>query len=65
MVIGRRSQGHSAKRKDGQNLLRPEDRCREATVQQTANTTGMAHTSGNDRRERSHSVGVTTAWAEP
>ena len=33
--------------------------------QQTANTTGMAHTSGNDRRELSHSVGVTTARAEP
>ena len=65
MVIGRRSQGHSAKRKSSQSPYRPEDRCREATAQQTANTTGMAHTSGNDRRERSHSVGVTTARAEP
>ena len=65
VVIGRRSQGHSEKRKDGQILLLPEDRCRRATVQRTANTTGMAHTAGNDRRERSHSVGVMTAWAEP
>ncbi len=65
VVIGRRSQGHSEKRKDGQTLLLPEDRCRKATVQQTANTTGMAHTTGNDQRERSHSVGVTTARAEP
>ncbi len=65
VVIGRRSQGHSEKRKDGQTLLLPEDRCRKATVQQTANTTGMAHTTDNDQRERSHSVGVTTARAEP
>ena len=59
VVIGRRSQGHSEKRKDGQHPHRPEDRCRKATVQQTANTTGMAHTSGNDQRERPL-VGVTT-----
>ena len=65
VVIGRRSQGHSAKRKSSQRPCRPEDRYGKATVQQTANTTGMAHTTGNDRRERSHSVGVTTAGAEP
>ena len=65
VVIGRRSQGHSAKRKSSQSPCRPEDRYGKATVQQTANTTGMAHTTGNDRRERSHSVGVTTVGAEP
>ena len=64
VVIGRRSQGHSAKRKDSQSPCRPEDRYGKTTVQQTANTTGMAHTSGNDRREHSL-VGVTTAGAEP
>ena len=65
VVIGRRSQGHSAKRKSSQRPCRPEDRYGKATVQQTTNTTGMAHTAGNDRRERSHSVGVTTVGAEP
>ena len=65
MVIGRRSQRHSEKRKSSHSPCRPEDRYGKATVQQTANTTGMAHTSDNDRRERSHSVGVTTTRAEP
>ena len=64
VVIGRRSQGHSAKGKDGHSPCRPEDRYGKATVQQTANTNGMAHTAGNDQRERSL-VGVTTAGAEP
>ena len=65
VVIGRRSQGYSEKRKSSQSPCLPEDRHGKATVQQTANATGMAHTSDNDRRERSHSVGVTTARAEP
>ena len=65
VVIGRRSQGHSEKRKSSQRPCRPEDRYEKATVQQTANTTGMAHTTGNDGREHSLSVGVTTARAEP
>ena len=64
VIIGRRSQGHSAKRKSSQRPCRPEDRPGKATVQPIANTTGMAHTTGNDRRERSH-VGVTTVGAEP
>ena len=64
VVIGRRSQGYSAKRKSSQRPCRPEDRTGKATVQPIANTTGMAHTTGNDRRERSH-VGVTTVGAEP
>ncbi len=65
VVIGRRSQGYSEKRKSSQSSCLPEDRHGKATVQQTANATGMAHTTDNDRRERSHSVGVTTARAEP
>ena len=65
VVIGRRSQGHSAKRRRSQRPYLPEDRYRKATAEQTANTTGMAHTADNDRREGSHSVGVTTAGAEP
>ena len=64
VVIGRRSQGYSEKRKDSQSPCLPEDRYGKATVQQTANATGMAHTAGNDRREHSL-VGVTTARAEP
>ena len=64
VVIGRRSQGYSAKRKSSQRPCRPEDRPGKATVQPIANTTGMAHTTGNDRRERSL-VGVTTVGAEP
>ncbi len=65
VVIGRRSQGHSAKRKSSQSPYLPEDRYGKATVQPIANATGMAHTTDNDRRERSHSEGVTTARAEP
>ena len=65
VVIGRRSQGHSAKRRSSQSPRRPEDRHGKATVKRTANTTGMAHTTGNDRRERSHSAGVATVGAEP
>ncbi len=65
VVIGRRSQGYSEKRKSSQSPCLPEDRYGKATVQQTANATGMAHTSDNDRRERSHSVGVTTVGTEP
>ena len=34
VVIGRRSQGYGAKRKDSQSPHRPEDRCGKATVQQ-------------------------------
>ena len=65
VVIGRRSQGYSEKRKSSQSPCLPEDRHGKATVKRTANTTGMAHTTGNDRRERSHSAGVATVGAEP
>ena len=64
VVIGRRSQGYGAKRKDSQNPHRPEDRCGRTTVQQNTRVPGMAPITGNDRREHSL-VGVVTARAEP
>ena len=51
VVIGRRSQGHSEKRRPGTRRNQPEDWRRRATGQQTAHRTGMAPTAGNDRRE--------------
>ena len=50
----RRSRGHNAKRKNGPPRTRPEDRIRKAAAQWTVDTTGMALTTGNDRRERPH-----------
>ena len=64
VVIGRRSQGYGAKRKDSQNPHRLEDRCGRTTVQQNTRVPGMAPITGNDRREHSL-VGVVTARAEP
>ena len=63
VVIGRRSQGHSEKRRPGTHRNQPEDWRRKAAGQRTAHRTGMAPTAGNDRRERSL-VGARTAWAE-
>ena len=59
VVIGRRSQGHSEKRRPGTHRNQPEDWRRKAAGQQTAHRTGMAPTAGNDRRE--HSSGARTA----
>ena len=63
VVIGRRSHGYSEKRKGDRPLCRPEGRHRRAVAQWTVDTTGMAPTGGNDRRERSL-VGASTAWAD-
>ena len=57
VIIGRRSQGHGAKRKDSQNSHRPAERCGRTTVQHNAHTSGMALTTGNDGHEHSN-VGV-------
>ena len=63
VVIGRRSHGYSEKRKGDRPLCRPEDRHGRTVTQWTVDTTGMAPTGGNDRRERSL-VGASTAWAD-
>ena len=52
VVIGRRSQGHSEKRRPGTRRNQPEDWRRRATGQQTAHRTGMAPTGAQDRSER-------------
>ncbi len=51
VVIGRRSQRHSEKRRHRMHPTRPEDRQGRTSVEQTADTTGMAAATGNDGRE--------------
>ena len=64
VVIGRRSQGHSAARKDGMRPNRPADRQGPTPAQRSTRLSGMANTSGNDGNERSP-VGAVTSRAEP
>ena len=59
VVIGRRSQGHSAKRRSRLHPTRPEDRRRTTAAEQTADRTGMAAAKGNDGCE--HPRDATTA----
>ncbi len=59
VVIGRRSQGHSEKRRHRTHPTRPEDRCGRTSTERTADTTGMATATGNDGRE--HPRDATTA----
>ena len=63
VIIGRRSQGHSEKRRSRMHPPRPEDRQGRTSAEQTAATTGMATATSNDGCE--HLRDATTTRPEP
>ena len=63
VVIGRRSQGHSEKRRSRMHPPRPEDRQGRTSAEQPADTTGMATATSNDGCE--HPRDATTTRTEP
>ena len=63
VVIGRRSQGHSARRRSREHPKRPEDRCGRTPAEPTAERTGMATAAGNDGCE--HPNSATTIRTDP
>ena len=63
VVIGRRSQGHSEKRRSRTHPPRPEDRQGRTSAEQTADTTGMATATSNDECE--HLRDATTTRPQP
>ena len=63
VIIGRRSQGHSEKRRSRMHPPRPEDRQGRTSAEQTAATTGMATATSDDGCE--HLRDATTTRPEP
>ena len=65
VVIGRRSQGHSEKRRRRMHPQRPEDRQRRTSAEPTADTTGMATATGNDECEYPRDATTTRTDTRP
>ena len=65
VVIGRRSQRHSEKRRSRTHPSRPEDRQRRTSAEQTADTTGMATATSNDGCEHPRDAATTRTEPRP